>query len=160
MTMKIEIENKYGEIIFSHECEENTIKKTAELAVKSGVSLSGANFSEANLLGANLAGANLSGANFSRTNLYKANLYEADLRKANFNGTVGNMAQIWSMQLEQWPVVWTKDILQIECQRYSFEEWRNFTKYDILENGRWALPWWKKWKDHIFKTIEMTVEGK
>ena len=54
----IVIRNTYGKELFSHTCENNTIKKTVLAA-----NLSGANLSRADLSGANLSGANLSGAN-------------------------------------------------------------------------------------------------
>ncbi len=73
--MKIEIKNRWsGAVIFSHECEGNTMAITAREAVKIGANLSGANLSGANLSGANLSGANLSGANLSGANLSGANL--------------------------------------------------------------------------------------
>jgi len=90
--MKIEIKNYYsGELIYSHECENNTILLTLKEAIKSGANLyganlSGANLSRANLSGANLSGANLSGANLSGAILYGANLYGADLSGANLYG--------------------------------------------------------------------------
>ena len=55
---KIEIKTICGDIIFTHEKENNTIKDTLQEAVKNG-----ANLSEAYLSGAYLVGANLSGAN-------------------------------------------------------------------------------------------------
>lgn len=52
MKTKIKIESIFGKLLFEHETEGNTIKKTLEEAVKNG----------ANLCGANLRGANLDGA--------------------------------------------------------------------------------------------------
>jgi hypothetical protein len=44
----IEIKNRYtGEVIFSHECENNTMKITVELAVKSNANLRNANLRNA-----------------------------------------------------------------------------------------------------------------
>jgi hypothetical protein len=82
--MLIEIKNKYtNDVIFSHDCEDNTIKKTVENAVKKGANLSYANLSMANLGYANLSGANLSCANLSMANLGCANLRRANLSDAN-----------------------------------------------------------------------------
>ena len=58
MKTKIKIESIFGKLLFEHETEDNTIKKTLEEAVKRG-----ANLGDANLGGANLGGANLGGAN-------------------------------------------------------------------------------------------------
>lgn len=51
MKTKIKIESIFGKLLFEHEAENNTIKKTLEEAVKSGAYLGGAD-----LLGANLGG--------------------------------------------------------------------------------------------------------
>ena len=72
----IEIKHRITEnVLFSHTCEDNTIKITVEQAVKSGADLRVANLSEADLSGANLYGAKL----------YGANLYEADLSGVNLD---------------------------------------------------------------------------
>ena len=75
----IVIKNIYGKEIFSHTCEDNTIKKTVQAANLSRANLSMANLSRANLSWADLSGANLSRANLSRADLLMANLSRADL---------------------------------------------------------------------------------
>ena len=62
MKTKIKIESIFGNLLFEHEAEDNTIKKTLEEAVKSGAYLRGAYLVGANLGDANLVGANLGGA--------------------------------------------------------------------------------------------------
>ena len=84
--MKIEIKNRFtGDVIFTHECENNTIKITVEEAVKSKANLSDANLSHANLSHVNLSDANLSDANLSHANLSDANLRNANLSHANLS---------------------------------------------------------------------------
>lgn len=62
--MEIEIKNWLtDEVIFAHECENNTIKTTVEAAVSAGVSLNGAELNYAELNHAKLNGAKLNGAN-------------------------------------------------------------------------------------------------
>ena len=56
MKTKIKIESIFGKLLFEHEAEDNTMKKTLEEAVKSGANLDGANLRGANLGGANLGG--------------------------------------------------------------------------------------------------------
>ena len=64
--MKIEIKHRYNDsILFAHDCEENSLKITLQMALKAS----------ANLYGADLGGANLRGANLYGANLYGANLY-------------------------------------------------------------------------------------
>lgn len=59
MKIKIDIKSVFGDVLFSFEKENNTIKDTLE---------------EANLRGANLEGANLKGAYLEDTNLINAYL--------------------------------------------------------------------------------------
>ena len=52
MVQKIVIKNRWtGEVIFSHECEDNTIKKTVEAAIWQQVNLSDSDLSGSNLRG-------------------------------------------------------------------------------------------------------------
>ena len=74
MKTKIKIESIFGKLLFEHEAEDNTIKKTLEEAVKSGANLRGANLGGANLGDANLGDAYLRGANLSGANLRGAYL--------------------------------------------------------------------------------------
>ena len=57
MEIKIEIKSIWGEVLFSFEKENNTIKDTVEEAVRQGASLDGASLDGASLVGANLDGA-------------------------------------------------------------------------------------------------------
>ena len=49
-------------VLFEHSCENNSMRLTMELALKSGANLSGADLSYTSLFGANLSRADLSGA--------------------------------------------------------------------------------------------------
>jgi len=179
--MKIEIKNRYtGDVIYSHDCDNNSIKITVVEEVISKANLSEANLTKANLTKANLTGANLSEANLTKANLTKANLTgadltganlseanlseadltkadlsEANLTKANLFGCIGNMYDICSMQIETYAVAFTKDVLQIGCRRYSHQEWFDFHVNVIDEMDRNALVFWEKYKDFIFKAIEL-----
>jgi len=105
--MKIEIKSRFnGSVLFAHECEENTLKITLEMALKARADLRGAylcgadlrdaylcgaDLRDAYLRGANLRGAYLRGAYLRGANLYGADLcgadlYGADLRDADLRG--------------------------------------------------------------------------
>ena len=88
MKTKIKIESIFGKLLFEHETEDNTIKKTLEEAVKRG-----ANLGDANLGGANLGGAYLRGASLGDANLGDANLGGANLGGANLGGA--NLRDEW-----------------------------------------------------------------
>ena len=105
---KIEIKTIWGDIIFTHEKENNTVKDTLQEAVKSSADLRSANLEGADLYGANLEGAdlygaNLEGADLEGANLYGANLEGADLRSANLEGADLYGANLRSANLgEEW----------------------------------------------------------
>jgi uncharacterized protein YjbI with pentapeptide repeats len=121
------------------------------------VNLSGANLSGASLSDADLTDANLTRADLTRADLSGASLSDADLTDADLYGTIGNMRQVKSLQLETYPITYTKDRLQIGCKNYSFEKWQSFTDYEIQElDGDRALAFWRKWKTTIFKIVEMS----
>lgn len=90
-----------GNVIFLYTCENNTIRKTVEEAIKRGISLSYANLQYAdltclnlsktnlsytNLFYANLACTVLSDVNLSNANLRCASFVCSHLNKVNFNG--------------------------------------------------------------------------
>lgn len=59
METTIQIKSTYGDVLYEHTCEDNSVKKTVEKAVKNDVYLFGADLRRANLRGADLSGANL-----------------------------------------------------------------------------------------------------
>lgn len=77
MKTELQIKTWEGIILFEYECEDNTIKKTLEGAVRAYANLTGANLAYADLTNANLAYANLAYADLTRTNLAYANLTRA-----------------------------------------------------------------------------------
>ena len=99
--MKIEY-RLTGVVLF--EDDSNSIKETAENAVKKGANLEGAdlegaNLIRANLRGADLEGADLRGANLIGANLRGANLEGADLRGANLRGANLEGANLYGANL-------------------------------------------------------------
>ena len=85
--MKIEIKNRWdNSLLFSHDCEENTLKITLSIALKASTDLYGADLGGANLRDVNLRDADLVGVNLRGANLYGADLYGANLRGANLRG--------------------------------------------------------------------------
>ena len=57
--MKVEIKSIFGNVLFEYDCEDNTIRKTLEQAIKSGTNLRYADLSSADLSYANLSSADL-----------------------------------------------------------------------------------------------------
>ena len=138
----------------------------ANLSGANGVNLSRANLSRANLSGVNLSRANLSGADLYGAGLYRANLYDAnlshadlsgaDLSHADLSGANGVNDYLKCIQIDQYPITYTSDALQIGCERHAISDWADFDDHRIAEmDGKDALKFWRKYKDWIFQTIEL-----
>ena len=87
MKTKIEIKSVFGSVLFEHESENNSIKKTLEEAVKSKAYLCNADLRNADLVGADLRNAYLVGADLRNADIRNADLCNADLRDANLRNT-------------------------------------------------------------------------
>ena len=98
-TTKIQIKDIHGSIIFEYECEENSIKKTVEMAVSKGVNLKEADFSCADLSGATLSDTDLSSANLRGTDLRGATLSGSDLSYADISNADLRNADLRSVYL-------------------------------------------------------------
>jgi len=118
--------------------------------------LRSANLSYANLRSADLSYADLSYANLRSANLSYANLRSADLSYANLRSAIGEMTFIKSLQCEKYLISYTVNFLNIGCQSYTIEEWKNFDDEKIKGMDSGALEWWTKWKPIILQIIEMS----
>ncbi len=110
----------------------------------------------ADLRDADLRDADLRDADLRYADLRYANLRDADLRHADLRDAVGNKREIKSMQIERYNTSFTKTHLTIGCQSHRIEDWRNFTDKEISGMDTGALDWWIKWRDFIFKAIELS----
>jgi uncharacterized protein YjbI with pentapeptide repeats len=135
--MLIEIKHRFNNnAIFSHYCDNNTVKLTLEIAIELKVNLSGTYLSWANLSGANLSWANLSGTDLS--------------------DATGNNSIIKTIQTGEYIINYTKEIMQIGCKNYSITEWFNFTDDEINDmDGKKALDFWNKWKPILKQIMEI-----
>ena len=164
--MKLSILSRFNaSILFEYEAEENSLKITLQVAVKTGANLEGANLEGANLYGANLRGANLYSANLRGANLEGTNLYGANLEGADLEGEKLTKTPLQLNNLK-WPVLISDKYLRIGCQRFTIEEWKNFDDAAIVKMDFAALKFWRNWKAPIIAlcdahtTAESTEEGK
>ena len=98
--MRIEIKNRFnGNVIFSHECDNNTIAITVTEAVKSSADISSADLSFADLSFADLSSANLRYANLSSADLSFADLRYANLSSADLSFADLSFADLSSANL-------------------------------------------------------------
>ena len=82
MKTKLQIKDIFGKVLFEYECEDNTIKKTLEEAVRQGTILTYADLNGADLIEANLERAYLHHAVLINAKLDKAFLKDAFLKDA------------------------------------------------------------------------------
>ena len=119
----------------------------------------GSNFSSSNLAYADLRGSNFTDANFTNANLRHSDLRfsgfaEADLTGAHLNYAIGNASTIISMQCGEFHVVYTFDMMFIDCQSHSIKNWFDFTDDEITTMHKRALPWWKVWKPILTQILQ------
>ena len=142
--MQFEIKSRWsGAVIFTAYIEAD---ESASASIKLGLAVKEAV----------KARADLSCANLRDADLRDADLREADLRGAYLNGVCGLNDWIKNIQIEDWPITYTAEVMQIGCQRHPLDAWRNFSDAEIRAmDGRKALTFWHKWRETIFKIIEM-----
>lgn len=167
--MRFDIHNRItGKVQFTADidCDENknaSIKLGLAVmcAVKAGADLWGADLryaylGDADLMWANLRGADLGGANFRTAYIWGADFMGADLEDANLCGVHGLNPYVKSIQIDTYPITYTADVIQIECECHSHQEWAEFNDKRIMRmDGRRGLIWWREYKAWLFKTIEM-----
>jgi uncharacterized protein YjbI with pentapeptide repeats len=121
-----------------------------------GANLRGANLRVADLRGADLRGADLRVADLRGANLQDADLQDADLRGANLWGARGNKKEVKSLQLEEYDITYTADVLQIGCKSFPINDWWDFDDAKISSMDSNALEWWTKWKPVLKHIIEIS----
>ena len=83
----IQIKTGYGEAIFEHTCDNNTVFLTVLEALISNADLAGADLAGADLAGANLSNTDLTDAHLTGANLSRSDLEGADLAGADLSNT-------------------------------------------------------------------------
>ena len=147
MKIRINIKSIFGNVLFSLEKENNTIKDTLaeayledadlEYADLGGAYLEGADLGGANLRSAYLEDANLRSANLRDANLRGANLRDADLKGADLRGAylggayLGN-ANLRSANLEDANSSEYTSFLAYQCPiEGSFIGWKKCGRYIV-----------------------------
>ena len=98
--MKIEIKSRFSlEVLFSHECEDNSVAITLAAAINAKANLYGANLGDADLRSADLRSADLRSANLRSANLRSADLYFANLGDAELRSADLRYADLRSANL-------------------------------------------------------------
>jgi len=161
--MKIEIKHRYtGEVIYSYECESNTIKRTVEKAVKDNANLEYANLEYADLRNANLRNANLRNANLWNADLENANLENANLENANLEDANLRNANLWNannldktirvpMHCKWSHGITNGNLIHIGCEKRTIEEW------DLFFNSKEELTTERNTPE--FKQIQAVYEA-
>ena len=143
-------------------------REGGERANLSSANLSSADLSSADLRYADLSSADLRYANLSSANLSSADLSSADLRYADLSyadlsenelwGTVGNSRHIKTLLIsEDYIITYTKEYLQIGCERHAIKDWWKFNDDRIKDmDGETALVFWNKYKTFIKRAIKLS----
>lgn len=124
-----------------------------------GTDLRGANLSRTNLRGADLSGTDLSGINFYRSNLSGVNLSGVNLNRTNLSGTnlsgaIHSFNRLKSITGFEYFIIIIDDIIQVGCQTYSYEKWKNFSQKEIYRMDRdSAVEFYPK----LLKILEMEM---
>ena len=161
------------EVIFELEC--SSWEQLLKGALKEKISFHRADFSGSDFSGSNFRNSNFSGSDFSDSDFRNSSFRYSDFsgsnsRNSNFKNSnwensrhqykIGNMREWKSMQLDTYMIVFNKRIMAIGCQQYTIDEWKQFTDEKISEMDKKSLEWWNKWKDFIFKAIELSAGSK
>jgi len=154
MKTKIQIKTVFGKLLFEHESENNSTKKTLEQARKEGANLQGAYLQWANLQGADLQWANLQGADLQWANLQGANLQWANLQGADLQGANLKGADLQGANLPifcKWGHYIREGKIHIGCESKTPKEWIEWLESEKeYETKRGTLE---------FKRIEATIRA-
>ena len=153
MKIKIDIKSVFGNVLFSFEKENNTIKDTlveanlkdADLGNASleGADLEGADLEGAYLRGAYLRGAYLKGASLEYANLEYANLGNANLEYANLKGANLRGANLKGANLRG------ASLEYADLEGADYSEYTSFLTYQCPIEG--SFIGWKKCGRYIVK---------
>ena len=143
MKIRIDIKSIFGDVLFSFEKENNTIKDTLVEAYLKGAYLKGANLKGANLKYANLRNANLRNANLEyailrNANLEYANLEDAILRNDNLEYANLEYANLKGAYLKG-----------ADLEGADYSEYTSFLAYQCPIEG--SFIGWKKCGRYIVK---------
>jgi hypothetical protein len=159
--MKIEIKKWWStEILFTFECENNTIALTLKAAIEAGADLRGADLRGADLRDANLCDADLCDANLHGADLRGADLRGANLRGANLRGAdLPTGFNICRMEFGGWSVCIEAERTHIGCQTHPNADWLKWAPDDVAHMSGGAKEYWERWGDAIKAAIRATMAG-
>ena len=148
MKIRIDIKSIFGNVLFSLEKENNTIKDTLVEAYLRGADLKGAylrgaDLKDAYLRGANLKNANLEYANLEYANLRNANLEYANLEYANLRGANLRGANLRGAYLRN------ANLKGADLEGADYSEYTSFLAYQCPIEG--SFIGWKKCGRYIVK---------
>ena len=140
MKTSIKIMSIFGKLLFEYECEENSIKKTVEQAVKEKINLSNSDLSNSNLRNSNLRNSDLRNSNLTNSDLSNSNLSYSDLSNSNLSNSNLSNSNLRNSDLRnsknketaslpmfcKWSVCVIGDKIKIGCKENTIEDWDLF----------------------------------
>jgi len=160
-----EIKTIAGDTLFSFECDyyhTQGIKKAIMEAQKQRINqfsycdFRGAELNRVTLRGMNFSGSDFTGTSFRGSDLRESALTNCKLDNINIRHTIGNKNEICSMQIDTYNIAFTNKYLAIGVLQYCIDEWKLFSD-DTLPKSI-DINWWRKWRDFIFKAIELKYD--
>jgi hypothetical protein len=158
---------KLKEMLVDHKKWLDSKGKIGSLANFRGANFRGANFEDADFRGAdfrdadlryaNLRDADLGCANFRGANFGGAILENADFRDADLRYVIGNGQEIKSLQICNFPIVFTKDVLFFGCIQKKIKEWVSLEREKAIMLYDQAAYIWDNYRDIIIRLIEKEV---
>ena len=140
--MEISIKSTLNNIIFSHTCENNTIKKTIDEAINNNINLSNADLRGADLRGVDLSYYNLSNADLRGVDLRGVDLRGVDLSYSNLSYSNLRGVDLRGVKIPlycKWNITIINDkIIKIGCKEKTIDEWVNWfeNSNEIFETDR------------------------
>ena len=153
MKIRIDIKSIFGNVLFSFEKENNTIKDTLVEATLIGANLREADLCETDLKGAYLRDADLRGAYLRKADLEYADLKGADLRDADLRGAYLRKADLRKADLRGANLrdadLRGADLRGANLREADYSEYTSFLAYQCPIEG--SFIGWKKCGRYIVK---------
>jgi hypothetical protein len=145
MKEKIEIKSVFRAVLFTYECENNTICKTVEKAISSGANLRYADLRYAYLRDSDLSGADLRDAELRYADLSDSDLSSADLSYADLSGADLSGANLRYAELRY------ADLRDSDLSGADYNEGTTFLLSQCPSEG--SFIGWKKCGNYIVKLL-------
>lgn len=135
-----------GTLFSACDCKKSIFFKT---------NLNGAKFEYCILKFCSFNKASLENSSLIYSDLRGTSLKDVDLDTVNFRCVVGNSKEIKSLQIHNYQISYSKNILNIGCESHPIQDWIDFSDRQINRMDAHALTFWKQYKDIILTLVQL-----